>query len=87
MNVRELIDMLRELDPDLVVELALVAPVDDEEPTITVDRFVLDGVLVRQDEETGDDVVWLIGGEEESDLDAFYDAIDPDLDDDHQHPN
>ena len=44
MRVRELLDILRDQSPDLEVELALVAPVEDDEATITVDRFPVDGV-------------------------------------------
>lgn len=81
MRVSELIDILRDYPADLEVELAVVAPVDDEEPTITVDRFPVEGVLPWSDEdEGGEQVIWLIGGEED-DVDAFLDAIE-DGDDD-----
>lgn len=85
MRVSELIDILRDYPADLEVELAVVAPVDDEEPTITVDRFPVEGVLPWSDEDdegASEQVIWLIGGEED-DVDAFLDAIeDGDGDDD-----
>lgn len=81
MRVSELIDILRDYPGDLEIELAVVAPVDDDEPTITVDRFPVEGVLPWSDEdEDGEQVIWLIGGEED-DVDAFLDAIE-DGDDD-----
>jgi hypothetical protein len=84
MRVRELIDILRDQPPDLELELALVAPVEDDETTITVDRFPVDGVLPWTDEDTGEQVIWLICGDEE-DVEAFLDAIeDEDEDDDHE---
>jgi len=88
MRVRELLDILRDQSPDLEVELALVAPVEDDESTITVDRFPVDGVLPWLDEDTGEEVLWLIGGDED-DVDAFLDAIEEDGGDheDHDHPN
>ena len=86
MRVRELLDILRDQSPDLEVELALVAPVEDDETTITVDRFPVDGVLPWLDEDTGEEVLWLIGGDE-ADVDAFLDAIEEDDHEDHDHPN
>jgi hypothetical protein len=84
MRVSELIDILRDYPGDLEVELAVVAPVDDDEPTITVDRFPVEGVLPWNDEDdSGEQVIWLIGGEDD-DVDAFLDAIE-DGDDDHDH--
>jgi hypothetical protein len=86
MRVRELLDILRDQSPDLEVELALVAPVEDDESTITVDRFPVDGVLPWLDEDTGEEVLWLIGGDED-DVDAFLDAIEEDDHEGHDHPN
>ena len=88
MRVRELLDILRDQSPDLEVELALVAPVEDDESTITVDRFPVDGVLPWLAEDTGEEVLWLIGGDED-DVDAFLDAIEEDGGDHvgHDHPN
>lgn len=85
MRVSELIDILRDYPGDLEIELAVVAPVDDDEPTITVDRFPVEGVLPwsdEDDEDGGDQVIWLIGGEED-DVDAFLDAIEDGDGDDH----
>ena len=42
---------------------------------ITVDRYHIDGIMPWHDEEDGDDVVWLVGGEDE-DVDVFLDAIE-----------
>ena len=77
MRVRELIDILRDQPPDAEVELAVVAPVDDNHDDITVDRYSVEGVLPWEDE--GDDgvVIWLVGGEDD-DVDSFLDAIEQD---------
>ncbi len=75
MRVRELIDILRDQPPDAEVELAVVAPVDDDNEDITVDRYSVEGVLPWEEE--GDDgvVIWLVGGEDD-DVDSFLDAIE-----------
>lgn len=77
MRVNELIDILSDYPPEMEVELAIVAPDKDTEEDIAVDRYVLDGVMPW--DETTDDgpesSVWLIGGEE-SDVEAFLDAIE-----------
>lgn len=80
MRVSELIDMLKDQPPDAEVELAVVAPVgDDEDEDITVDRYSVEGMLPWRDEdEEGNDeelVIWLVGGEDE-DVEAFLDAIE-----------
>jgi hypothetical protein len=79
MRVSELIDILRDQPPDAEVELAIVAPVADEEDDITVDRYSVDGMLPWRDEdEVGNDeelVIWLVGGEDD-DVEAFRDAIE-----------
>ena len=80
MRVSELIDMLKDQPPDAEVELAIVAPVgDDEDEDITVDRYSVEGMLPWRDEdENGDDediVIWLVGGEDD-DVEAFLDAIE-----------
>jgi hypothetical protein len=89
MNVRELIDILKDYPEDTEVELAIACAVEKDEQ-IAVDRYPIDGVLPwddnDDDEEAGDDadeklVIWLVGGEEE-DVDAFMDAIEDDSDDD-----
>ena len=51
MRVRELIDMLKDQPPDAEVELAVVAPVDDDTDDITVDRYSVDGVLPWEDDD------------------------------------
>ena len=46
MRVSELIEMLKDQPPDAEVELAVVAPiVDDDDDDITVDRYTVDGML------------------------------------------
>lgn len=83
MRVFDLIDILKDQDPDAEVELAIVAPTEGEDD-ITVDRFTVDGVLPWHDEEgldpddpnaTGELVIWLIGGEED-DVETFLDAVE-----------
>ena len=88
MRVSELIEMLRDQPPDAEVELAIVAPVgDDEDDDITVDRYSVEGMLPWQDEDDDGNpdelVVWLVGGEE-NDVEAFLDAIEQ-HDHDHDH--
>lgn len=86
MRVRELIDILKDQDPDAEVELAIVQTVVDDDDDITVDRYSVEGVLPWVDEdddgEDADLTVWLIGGEED-DVDSFLDAVDQDHDHDH----
>jgi hypothetical protein len=87
MTVSELIDMLRDQPPDAEVELAVIAPVDDESEDITVDRYSVEGMLPWNDVDEDDKlVIWLVGGEDD-DVEAFLDAIehDDDDDDDHDH--
>ena len=83
MRVHELIDILNDQPPDAEVELAVIAPVEDSSEDITVDRYVVDGVLPWQDAEDddgseigeGEYTIWLVGGEE-GDVNAFLDAIE-----------
>ncbi|HEY3483829.1 MAG TPA: hypothetical protein VGK49_00535 [Ilumatobacteraceae bacterium] len=79
MRVSELIDILRDHPGDAEVELAVIAPVTDDAEDITVDRYLVEGVLPWEDEPTDDDegglVIWLIGGDEE-DVDVFLDAVE-----------
>ena len=93
MRVSELIDMLKDQPPDAEVELAIVAPLSDEEDDITVDRYSVEGMLPWQDEDDeGNEeevVIWLVGGEDD-DVEAFLDAIEEqqhehDHDHDHDH--
>jgi hypothetical protein len=80
MRVSELIEILKDQPPDAEVELAIVAPVADENDDITVDRYSVEGMLPWQDDEPDEDnedgvVIWLVGGEDD-DVDAFLDAIE-----------
>jgi hypothetical protein len=78
MQVKELIDFLSAQPADAEVELAIVAPVGDAADDITIDRYVIDGVMPwRDDDGAGGEelVVWLIGGED-GDFEQFLDAIE-----------
>ena len=80
MRVSELIEMLKDQPPDAEVELAVVAPiVDDDDDDITVDRYTVEGMLPWRDEDEAgneeDVVIWLVGGEDD-DVEAFLDAIE-----------
>ena len=83
MRVQELIDILNDQPPDAEVELAVVAPVDDDSDDITVERYFIDGVLPWSEPDEDADgefedtelTIWLVGGEE-ADVDAFLDAIE-----------
>jgi hypothetical protein len=80
MRVSELIEILQDQPPDAEVELAIVAPVVDENEDITVDRYSVEGMLPWQDDEPDEEnedglVIWLVGGEDD-DVDAFLDAIE-----------
>ena len=79
MRVSELIDFLRDQPGDSEVELAIVAPVDEESDDITVDRYHIDGVMPWRDEGDDGDIVWLVGGEDD-DVDVFLDAIEVETD-------
>ena len=80
MRVSELIEILKDQPPEAEVELAIVAPVIDENDDITVDRYSVEGMLPWQDDEPDEDnedglTIWLVGGEDD-DVDAFLDAIE-----------
>jgi hypothetical protein len=76
MRVSELIDILRDQDPDAEVEMAIIAPVEDDADDITVDRYTVEGVLPwTDDEEEAGLTIWLVGGEE-GDVEDFLDAIE-----------
>ena len=91
MRVNELIDILSDQPPELEVELAVIAPIDESSDDITVDRYFVDGVLPWQDpdddaddddhdgdgddDSTGEVTIWLVGGEE-VDVNIFLDAIE-----------
>lgn len=85
MLVSELIDMLRDQPADAEVELAVIAPVDEDSTDITVDRYSVEGMLPWSDDDSDEVVIWLVGGEDE-DVDAFLDAIEGD-DEEHDHPH
>jgi len=72
MRVSELIEMLKDQPADAEVEMAIVAPVEDDGEDITVDRYSVEGLLPWQDDEV---VIWLVGGEE-ADVEVFLDAIE-----------
>ena len=55
MKVRELLDMLSDQPPDAEVELVVVAPVDDDDPAITVDRYTVEAMLPWIDDDASDD--------------------------------
>ena len=79
MRVSELIEILQDQPPDAEVELAVVAPVVDDNDDITVDRYSVEGHAAvegrRADEDNEEVVIWLVGGEDD-DVDAFLDAIE-----------
>lgn len=76
MNIAELMDILKDLDPETSVEMAVIAPVEDDSDEITVDQYPVEGVLPRDPaDHDGELVVWLIGGEPE-DVDEFIDAVE-----------
>ena len=77
MRVSELIKYLNEQPPDADVELAVIAPVEEESDDITVDRYPVDGLLPWSDDGEDEVVIWLIGGED-ADVDAFLDAVEQD---------
>ncbi len=76
MNVGELMDILKDLDPETSVEMAIIAPVVDESDEITVDQYQVEGVLPRDPaDHEGELIVWLIGGDPH-DVDEFIDAVE-----------
>ena len=75
LTVAELIDMLSHHPGDAIVELSVIAPIKEGDDDITVDRYNIDGVMPWTDEDTTDEIVWLIGGED-ADVDLFIDAIE-----------
>lgn len=74
LTVAELIDILSHHPSDAVVEMSIIAPVQDGDDDITVDRYHIEGVMPWHDEGE-DEVVWLVGGED-ADVDVFIDAIE-----------
>jgi hypothetical protein len=72
-NVRELLEILQDYPHDLEVELAVIAPVVEDDDDIAVDRYVIEGVMPWDDDDG--EFVWLVGGEED-DVEAFINAIE-----------
>ena len=70
LTVAELIDMLSQHPADAIVEMSIVAPIQEGDDDITVDRYHIDGIMPWHDEDDSNDVVWLVGGEDE-DVDVF----------------
>ena len=85
MNVQQLLDILKGYPQDAEVEMAIVAPVGDDDE-VAVDRYPVEDVRPWEDDEEGghDKLIWLVGGEDE-DVEAFKDAIDEEHDHDHEH--
>jgi hypothetical protein len=75
LTVAELIDMLSHHPGDAVVEMSIIAPIKEGDDDITVDRYNVDGIMPWSDDDSDDEVVWLIGGED-ADLDLLIDAIE-----------
>jgi hypothetical protein len=93
MNVRELIEYLQGQPQDAEVEIVVVAPVEEDDSAITVDRYTIDALLPWINEgddegrpyrdrqgDDGDLSVWLIGGEPE-DLESLLDELENQDDD------
>ena len=51
MRITELLDILRDYPQDWEVELVVVAPVDQDDEDITVERYTVDGVLPWNDDD------------------------------------
>jgi hypothetical protein len=83
-NVKELLEILKDYPEDTEVELAIIAPVTDDDD-IAVDRYIIEGVMPWEDDdeegEDGGESVWLVGGENE-DVEKFLDAIEDEEDED-----
>ena len=75
-TVRDLIRFLSGMDPDAEVERAVVAPIDDSDEDITVDRYPVSAVVPHLDDEDGIVRVWVLGGEEEEDVESLLEALD-----------
>jgi hypothetical protein len=79
MLVRELIDFLRLQNPEAEVDITVVQPDEEDENSLDVLHVALMHVLTVPDDETDEEFVWLIGGEE-ADVEDFIDAISGDDD-------
>ena len=62
MRVSELIEMLKDQPPDAEIELAIIAPVDDDSDDITVDRYSVEGMLPWQDDDEDGNAEELVSG-------------------------
>jgi len=87
MQVRELLDILADQDPDAKVELAVVAPVAETDTEVSVDRYPLDAVFPWNGAAPGDpddiadgEVIWLIGGRNDDDVEALIDVLEESID-------
>jgi hypothetical protein len=74
MRIAELLDILRDYPQEWEIEMAVIAPVEDESPEITVDRYSIEGVLPWDDDESDEKLLWLVGGDEDN-VDAFLDVL------------
>jgi hypothetical protein len=84
MNARQLIDILGGYPPETEVELAIVAPADEADEPMEVDRFDVAGVLPWE-EDDGEVVLWLVSGEDD-DVEAFLDWVEDGPNDEaHEH--
>lgn len=75
LTVAELIDLLSQHPGDSIVEMSIIAPVGDGDDDINVDRFNIDGIMPWRDNDDDDEVIWLIGGQQD-DVDVFLDTIE-----------
>jgi hypothetical protein len=84
-KVSQLIEILKDYPQGAEVEMAIVAPVGDDDE-IAVDRYPVEDVLPWHDDEDGnhDELVWLVGGEDD-DVEVFIAAVDDEPDDEHDH--
>jgi hypothetical protein len=85
-NVRELMEILRDYPEETEVEMGIIAPVTEADQ-LAVDRYPIEGVLPWEDEDDDEEpgpVLWLIGGEED-DVEAFLDVIEDEEGHDHDH--
>jgi hypothetical protein len=74
MRIAKLLDILRDYPREWEIEMAVIAPVDDGDTEITIDRYTIEGVLPWSDEDD-EKLLWLVGGEEDN-VDAFLDEFD-----------
>ena len=83
MNVRELIELLQGYPDDIEVLMSIVVPAEsDDEDEIVTDLYTVEASLLYPDDDSGAEVLWLVGGEDE-DVERLLDELDDDLDGDH----